>query len=67
MSEALTLNQKIEILKLVPREGLSDRSTEYKKLVALVMEDRCRKCRDSLKNVFSEALDRSYVGTVKAL
>jgi hypothetical protein len=67
MSEALTLNQKIEILKLVSRESLSDRSTEYKKLVALVMEDRCRKCRDSLKNVFSEALDRSYVGNVKAL
>jgi hypothetical protein len=67
MSETLTLNQKIEILKLVPCEGLSDRSTEYKKLVALVMEDRCRKCRDSLKNVFSEALDRSDVGNVKAL
>jgi hypothetical protein len=66
MNEALTLDQKIEILKLVPQKDFSVISEEYRKLVALLMEDRCRKCRDSLKNVFSEALERSEVGNLQA-
>ena len=57
MSDALTLDQKIEILKLAHLEATIDTDEAFRKFMALLTEDRCRKCRDSLKNVVSEVLD----------
>jgi hypothetical protein len=48
------MDQKIEILKIAGKDSPINLKETYRGLLSLLTEDRCRKCRDSLKNVINE-------------
>lgn len=54
MIQPLTVDQKLELLKIAGQGNPMNLKEHYRGLLSLLNEDRCQKCRDSLKNVISE-------------
>lgn len=57
MNEKLTIDQKIEILKLTHNSGLRNRSEQFRDMVTLLTEDRCLKCKTTTKDAFPQAIE----------
>ncbi len=53
MTDTLTMDQKIELLKIAGKDSPINLKETYRGLLSLLTEDRCQKCRDSLKNVIT--------------
>lgn len=61
MNDALTMDQKLEILKIASNQDPIDLEDKFRTLVTLITEDRCKKCRSSLKNVMAEIIEPNGV------
>lgn len=57
MNEKLSIDQKIEILKLTHDSGLRNRSEQFIGMVTLITEDRCLKCKTAMKDAFLQAIE----------